>query len=846
MTPKSLQTLEYDKIIARLAALCETAPGRTLAEALLPSPDYREVLHRQRLTAEARRLLEMKPGLSLAAARDVRSLVHQAALGHVLEPTDLLNVHATLSLARSIRETVSRLRVQVPLLAETAERIAEFRELTAEIARCVNQRAEVVDAASPVLAQLRRDSHHAHDRLSRRLQQLVSSPAARAALQEPIVTLRDGRYVIPVKAELRSQLPGIVHDVSSSGATVFLEPLETVEMGNAWREMLAEEEREVQRILRDLSALAGARADDITAAVDAMAEIDLSLGKARLGQALGAELPHEGHDQPWLLEKPAGGLLLVDARHPLLKGDVVPITVWVGRDSGPTSKLPSPTSEAREPRTKNQEPRPAGDGEAPTSNLQPPTSGSFSVLLITGPNTGGKTVALKTVGLVPRMAQAGLPVPAGAGSRLPVFDAVYADIGDEQSIEQSLSTFSSHVGNIIGILASATAGSLVLLDELGAGTDPTEGAALAKGILAHLLRVGCLTVATTHHGELKAFAHVTAGVMNASVEFDPETLAPTYRLHIGLPGGSNALAIARRLGMPPDILDEARASIDPDRLAVETLIVDLHRQREQTETARAAQQAAAQAAEKARDRVTRELASLETNRDRLLERTRQEMEAELAQARARVRDALRELERAERLSVFERAAAVEAAQEQVAAVEESLKKLERRRKRPRRGPLPAIEPGDRLYLRDLPLPGEALSAPDTQGELEVKLGALRARISVRQIERVEKPGAEEVEKRKEEIGHRPRAPISHFPSPISPELDLRGLAVDEALPLIDQRLDEAFRAGVPQVRLVHGKGTGTLRAAVRQMLSKHPLVRSHAPAEPRKGGDGVTVVELAT
>ncbi len=846
MNPKSLHTLEYDKIIARLAALCETDAGRALAEALLPSPDYPDVLRRQRLTAEARRLLDMKPGISLAPARDVRAPVHQAALGHVLEPPELLDVHATLTLARSLRDTIGRLRVHLPLLAEIAEAIApagggpvsggDFRDLLSEIARCINPRAEVVDAASPVLAQLRHDSRQAHDRLSRRLQQLVASPAARGAIQEPIVTLRDGRYVVPVKAEMRSQLPGIVHDVSSSGATVFLEPLETVEMGNAWRELLAEEEREVQRILRDLSARVGGRAEDIAAAVDALAGIDLCLAKARLGHALGArEIPHEGHDQPWLLKKP-GALLLIDARHPLLKGDVVPISVWVGQ-GGPTSNLRPPTSQATEPGTKNQAQESPGAREAPTSNLQSPTS--FSVLLITGPNTGGKTVALKTVGLLALMAQAGLPIPAGAGSRLPAFDAVYADIGDEQSIEQSLSTFSSHIGNIISILAATTPGSLVLLDELAAGTDPTEGAALAKAILSHLLRTGCLAVATTHHGELKAFAHVTPGVTNASVEFDPETLSPTYRLHIGLPGQSNALAIAQRLGMPPDVLEQARDSIDPDRLAVESLIVDLHRQREASESARATQEAAARAAERARDRVTRELAALDANRDRLLERTRQEMEGELAQARGRLRDALRELERAERLSVFERAAAVEAAHKEVEAVEESVKKIERRRRRPRSGPLPAIEPGDRLYLRDLPLPGEAISTPDpTSGELEVKLGALRARISLGQIERVEKG------KGKEETAPVP-FPISHFLSPISPELDLRGLSVDEALPLIDQRLDEAFRAGVGQLRLVHGKGTGTLRRAVRQMLSKHPLVRSHAPAEPRNGGDGVTVVELA-
>ncbi|HEU4759342.1 MAG TPA: endonuclease MutS2, partial [Dehalococcoidia bacterium] len=303
MNPKSLSTLEYDKVIERLAALCETAAGRQLALDLLPSSSFPDVLHRQRLTAEARRFLEMK-GISLAPARDVRDLVRQAALGHTLEPSELLDVHATLTLARQARDTLDRLRVRLPFLAETAGAIGDFAGLASEISRAVNPRAEVVDGASPVLTQLRRDARHAHDRLSRRLQQLVSSSALRGALQDPLVTLRDGRYVVPVKAEMRSQLPGIVHDVSSSGATVFLEPLETVEMGNAWRELQAEEEREVRRILRALSERVGARAAEIAAAVDALAEIDLALAKARLGEALGAKaLPYDGPDQPWLLDK---------------------------------------------------------------------------------------------------------------------------------------------------------------------------------------------------------------------------------------------------------------------------------------------------------------------------------------------------------------------------------------------------------------------------------------------------------------------------------------------------------------------------------------------------------------
>ncbi len=816
---KTLTTLEYDKVIARLAKHCITERGRALALALQPATVYAEVLRWQRFTAEARRLLELKPNVSLSDVKDVASIVQQASLERTLEPGELLDVQTTLAAARVVRETIDRLRAYMPHVAETADRIGDFGEITTEIGRAISNRGEVMDSASPQLQHLRRESRVVHDRLRTRLEQILASSAGKGTLQESIITLRDGRYVVPVKADSRSQMPGIVHDVSSSGATVFLEPLETVEMGNRWREMLAEEQREVARILRELSVIVGKRAAEISAALDALAEIDLLLAKVRLGEAIKAkQLPHDpdlqsgGHDQTWLLEQP-GSLYLRNARHPLIAGDVVPINVWIGA-GGPTSSDQTPTS---------------GPGD-------------FTVLLITGPNTGGKTVALKTVGLLALMAQAGIPIPADADSRLPVFDAVFADIGDEQSIEQSLSTFSSHIGNIVSILKGITGRSLVLLDELAAGTDPVEGSALAKAILSQLLRTGCLTIATTHHGELKAYAHTTAGVTNASVEFDAESLSPTYRLHIGLPGQSNALSIAERLGMPGEVLQEARAGIDPDRLAVESMITDLHRHREEAAAASESQRVAAREAEHARARVTKELQSLEANRTKLVEQTRREMETELQAARARLREALRELQKAERTTVFERAQAIEKLEEEVAAVDEGVKRVQARERKPRRGPLPPIEPGDRVFLTDVPTPGEAITSPDAAGEFEVKLGSLRARINVKQIANVEK--AANAAPQTPDYHSRQAEQITALPRP-SPELDLRGMTVDEALPLVDQRLDDAARAGIAELRIIHGKGTGTLRHAVREMLRKHALVRTSASAESRAGGDGVTVVEIA-
>jgi DNA mismatch repair protein MutS2 len=809
---KTLRTLEYDKVIERMATRCITDRGRALALALQPASEYAEVLRCQRFTAEARRLLELKPNVSLSDIKDIASIVQQASIDRILDSTELQDVHTTLAAARVVRDTIDKLRTYMPHLAETSDRISDFQEITSEIGRAIDAKGEVKDSASPALQTLRRESRIAHDRLRSRLEQILKSTAS--TLQEPIITLRDGRYVVPVKAELRSQLPGIVHDVSSSGATVFLEPLETVEMGNKWREMLAEEQREIARILRELSIRVGKRASDIATALDALAEIDLTLAKVRYGEQIGAKhLPHDSNEQDWLLPEP-GSLYLRNARHPLVQGDVVPISVWLG-SGGPTSSDQSPTS-------------------GPSD---------FTVLLITGPNTGGKTVALKTVGLLALMAQAGIPVPADADSRLPIFDAAFADIGDEQSIEQSLSTFSSHIGNIISILNAATHRSLVLLDELAAGTDPVEGSALAKAILSRLLAIGCLTIATTHHGELKAFAHTTPGVTNGSVEFDAETLSPTYRLHIGLPGQSNAISIAARLGMPQQVLDDARSGIDPDRLAVETMISDLHRHREVAEQASEVQRVAAREAEGARAKVTKELQSLEANRNRLIEQTRKEMENELQQARARLREALADLKKAERMTVFERAEVIAKVEEEVAQADEGLQRVQKRERKPRRGPLPLIEPGDRVYLADVPTPGEALTSPDESGELEVAMGSLRARVNVKQIANVEKASS---------VGQGPspdyyalnrhEAITAQKPSP---ELDLRGMTVDEALSLVDQRLDEAALAGVEELRIIHGKGTGTLRQAVRDMLRKHPLAKTHATAEQRAGGDGVTVVQVA-
>jgi len=791
MDEKTLTTLEFDKILARVAKHTSFPAGRDLALALRPSADYDEVVRRQRITAEARHLHEMKPRTGLGGVHDVRALANKANLGGILEPSELLDIATTLEAGRELKGTLTRLSGPLPLLAELAAQISDLDDVAADIHLCISPRAEVVDSASPALAVIRRELRTVHDRLYAKLQELLGSAEARQAIQEPIITLRDGRYVIPVKVEMRSQLQGIVHDVSASGATVFMEPLAVVELGNTWRETQMEEQRELERILRRLSSLVGRWAHAIAVNIETLAELDLALAKARFAAELDAvELPYEGESQPWIARPPTP-LDLVNARHPLLTGETVPISLAVG--------------------------------------------GSYSVLLITGPNTGGKTVALKTVGLLCAMAQSGLAVPADAGSRIPVFDSIRVDIGDEQSIEQSLSTFSSHMTNIISILAEAGPHSLVLLDELGAGTDPGEGSALARALLEHLLGTGCLAITTTHHGELKVFAHSTVGIMNACVEFDAETLAPTYRISIGLPGSSNALAIAERLGLPPSIIARARESIAPDEARAESLLAAIQREKSDAADARRAEMLARKEAEEIRAGLEEKLDAIDREREQILANARAQAEEELIQIRQLLAHAGRRIDRQK----------PEAAGEKIAAAEVRLETLKPPPAPPRRRgkvgediPPEEIRPGDLVWVRGLGRFGEALSPPDAKGEVAIRLGSLHSTVSLKKVEKVQRLK-----------GSRPKVggtAVPPAPTTVPSEMEVRGRLVDEVLPDLDKYLDDAFRAGLPWVRIIHGRGTGTLARAVRNMLSLHPLVKSHEVASREEGGEGVTIAHLAS
>ncbi|MGD8967478.1 MAG: endonuclease MutS2 [Anaerolineae bacterium] len=803
MSNKHLSTLEYPKILHALATHTSFSAGEKKALALEPTSDLTEMKHRLETTSEARSLLDDRPGTSIGGAHEVRPLTAAAERGVALPPTDLLDVRDTLVAGRTLHRTLTRLESLFPHLARIAGRIRPCPDIIEEISRCIDERGAVRDEASPELARIRRGVDIAHARIQQKLENIISSPRNAPYLQEPIITRREGRYVIPLKAQFKDRIPGIVHDRSASGVTLFIEPLSAVDLNNAWRELQLEEEQEVQRILAQLSHQIGERAEDIAETVEALADLDLVFAKARYAEVIDASQPELVAFSDRTDAHPGSTVRLLGARHPLLDPQgVVPIDVELDDET--------------------------------------------YVLVITGPNTGGKTVSLKTVGLLTLMAQAGLHIPAESGSAISPFEDIYADIGDEQSIEQSLSTFSSHMTNIVSFLDHADARSLVLLDELGAGTDPAEGSALARALLEHFRRRGSTTFVATHYPELKTYAQLTPGVRNASVEFDAETLSPTYRLTIGLPGRSNALTIARRLRMPEEIVAEARDMISPEDLHTQDMLDDIHRLRvemaRERDEAHTARTGAAEAARELRGR----LASIEDERQQILREARQEAEETLETLRSEVRQLRGRLRAA--------AAPVEA----VSAVEEKVKSLEAHL--PQAQPLeslapPAdvpgldeelqrpIRPGDTVWVRPLKAKGEVLTVDD--GEAEVQVGRARTQVGLAALElrRAEKP--QPLPSGVERQGAVSTAAVlgPAAPSP-GTSIDLRGSTVDETLQRLDRYLDQAMRAGLPQVRIIHGKGTGALRRAVRQFLADHPLVSDYQAADHREGGEGVTISHL--
>ena len=790
MDKKHLNTLEFPKILAQLGRHTTFSASHDMALALEPSPVFAEVQHRLQETREARYLLDSVGGVPLGGVHDVRPLARHAQRGAVLQPTDLLNIYDTLRAAQRVRRTLSRQHDRVPLLADIAARIEPCEGLANEINQCISDQGEVVDHASARLATIRRELRVAHERLLEKLNRMITSSRIAPYLQEALVTQRSGRYVIPIKTDFKGRVPGIVHDSSSSGATLFIEPLSAVEMGNQWRQLQIEEEKEVERILAALSAQVGGMADELGWTVDALAELDLALAKARYAATIDATEPAlVPFQQRTMRQHPGSTLDLRQARHPLLDPQtVVPIDIHLSDD--------------------------------------------FFVLVITGPNTGGKTVSLKTVGLMAAMAQSGLHLPAAEGSALSVFDGIYADIGDEQSIEQSLSTFSGHLTNIIHILDQAGEHSLLLLDELGAGTDPVEGSALARAMLSHLLERRFTTLVATHYSELKAFAQTTPGVENASVEFDVETLSPTFRLQVGLPGRSNAFAIAERLGLPTAIVRGARALVSPEELQTESLLTEIQRAHREALAARDEALLAQRAAQEHQRRLAARLATIEAERASILAEARAEARRALAEVRQEIEALHAEMAgRKQGATLTDEWLAqarkrVSAKEEVVAtpppppAAEESI-------------PPGEIAIGDLVWVAGLGTTGQLVGLD--QDSAQVQVGSFYIRVQRSEMEWRSRPGITEAEP--------PSASMGFHPSP-GLELDLRGQRVEEIRPRLDKYLDDAFLAALPFVRIVHGKGTGALRQAVSEQLRSHPLVQSYRLGADSEGGSGVTVAYL--
>lgn len=782
----TLRVLEFPKVLAMLAGETAFSVGHELALQLRPATELAGARRLQQETAEMRLLDQMGIDISFAAARDIREAAHAASIERTLDAGELLETAGALRTAWRAHQVIERVRNLAPALGEIADGVADLRRFCDDVEQAITAKAEVADSASEHLGSVRRELRQARDRLEQRAQAALADAIRRGLVQEGLLTERNGRKVIPIRAENRGSLPGIVHDVSSSGATVFLEPMAVVEAGNQVRELQLAEEREVRRVLQKLTAVLGGRAEEAEQTIIALGRLDLVHARVRLGRKLKAGLPPPGDADSWLFD--SGQLRLVRARHPLLREPIVPTDFEVG--------------------------------------------GDYSGVLITGPNTGGKTVALKTVGLLTLMAQAGLPVPCYDTSRLRVFSQVYADIGDEQSIEQSLSTFSSHMRNVKAILDKAAPDTLVLLDELGAGTDPAEGSALARAIIEMLLEAGTTIVATTHHGELKAFAHSDERLRNASVEFDLETLSPTYHLTIGLPGQSNALAIARRLGIGEDVLERAQSQLAPGHFELEGLLAEIRDERKAAVAAHTEAEEAARAIVELRLELARRTEQIEEERATVLGEAHRAAESELAAVR-------RDVDSYRRRGT-KRDYDAQAADETLRALDSRLASLKGQAK-PKRAVTPEavaavrdLQTGDRVYVRDMPKAGDALGPIGEDGRVDVQFGSIRMKVSVDRVERVEPPAG--VRARVIMPEQRPSAPI---------ELDLRGKRAEEALMEFEGYLDDAFRAGLPFVRIIHGKGTGALRAAVREALREHPLVRRFESAPPEQGGEGVTVAILA-
>lgn len=793
MNKKAQRTLEYDKIIQLLAECAGSFLGQEKCKNLKPSIDLDEIRNLQQETTDALSYLMQKGSISFSGLRDIMPALKRLEIGSTLGIVELLNISSLLNVASRVK-AYSRLDKSEEDDSDTQTKdslssrfsyIEPLTNLNNEIKRCIISEEEISDDASPGLSQVRRTIKNTNQRIHEQLNNVMNS--SRSMLQENIVTMRNGRYCLPVKSEYKSSFSGMVHDQSSTGSTLFIEPMSVVKLNNELRELSSQEQEEIEKLLATLSNLAAEESDTLKTNLSVLAELDFIFARAALSKKLHGSEPKFNT---------RGFINIKKGKHPLIdKHKVVPIDVELG--------------------------------------------GSFDLLVITGPNTGGKTVTLKTIGLFTLMGQSGLHIPAFDNSELSVFTDVFADIGDEQSIEQSLSTFSSHMTNTVSILEQATPTTLCLFDELGAGTDPVEGAALAMSILSHLHNQGIRTVATTHYSELKVFALTTEGVENGSCEFDVETLRPTYRLLIGIPGKSNAFAISGKLGLPDYLIDQAKEYIDSENQSFEDVLSDLEKSRltiekEEVEIARYKSEI-----EDLKKKLTIKNEKIDNAKEKILRQANEEAHAILQEAKDFADETIKKYNKWSKESGLNKAMEQERAElrKKLNSSEEKLA-LKKQKKQKKQLKPKELKLGDAVLVLSLNLKGTVSSLPNAKGDLFVQMGILRSQVNINDLERIDEEVITAPNLKKTGSG---KIKMSKTTS-ISPDVNLIGLTTAEAIPKLDKYLDDAYLAHLPQVTIIHGRGTGALRNAVHAHLKKCKYVKSYRIGEFGEGDHGVTIV----
>lgn len=789
MNQKALKKLEFDKIIHILTGHAASAGAKELCEKLRPFTSLTEIEQAQTETADALRRIYRKGSVSFGGIRDVRGSMKRLEIGAVLGMGELLQIMSLLETAGKVKQYGQRDADDDSRdsLDESFEFLEPVASLANEIRRCILSDEEMADDASSTLLQVRRSMRQMNDKVHSTLNSMVNG-SVRTYLQDAVITMRDGRYCLPVKAEYRSQVPGMIHDQSSTGSTLFIEPMAVVKLNNDFKELLLKEQQEIEKVLAVLSETAAGHMEMISEDYRILVRLDFIFAKAMLAKEMKAIRP---------VFNTKGRIHIKDGRHPLLDPKkVVPIHIWLGKD--------------------------------------------FDLLIVTGPNTGGKTVSLKTVGLFTLMGQAGLHIPAFERSELAVFDDVFADIGDEQSIEQSLSTFSSHMSNIVSILNDATLNSLILFDELGAGTDPTEGAALAISILDHLHRQGIRTMATTHYSELKIYALSTEGVENACCEFDVESLRPTYRLLIGIPGKSNAFAISSKLGLPDFLIEDAKKQINAQDENFEDVIADLEQSRVTIEKEQADIARYKEEIRTLRNALQKKQERIDEQKEKILRKANEEANAILREAKEYADETMKNFHKFGKACISAREMEAERARlrEKIKSTETGVQtKVQKPKKKVKAD---TLHIGDRVRVMSLNLEGTVSTLPNAKGDLFVQMGILRSQVNVSDLEFISE--AEQLQSRANASGSG-RIKMSKSAS-VSTEINLIGMTVDEAMGHLDKYLDDAYLAHVPSVRIVHGKGTGALRNAVHQHLKRCKYVKTYRLGTFGEGEAGVTIAEF--